>query len=266
MYDFHLHSQYSMDSKASMEDMVISAMEKNLKSICFTDHVDFDSGIQKIDFVFRTQDYFKNINKVKYRYKQDIEVLGGVEIGMQPHLFQRYESFIKNNPFDFVLMSIHGVNGKDISLDQFTKEKKPIDALLEYYNEMYTCVKGFNDFDILGHIDYIDRYFDDYSLIPKYEDYAYIVEDILKTLIEKGKGIEINTGGLRFGLDYSHPKINILKLYKKLGGEIITFGSDSHSPETIGYEYKACEKLLKELEFKYIHIFKNRKKFPINIL
>lgn len=266
MYDSHLHSEYSMDSNSSMEDMVKSAINKNLKSICFTDHVDFDSTVQKIDFAFRTQDYFRNINKVKYKNKQIIEILAGVEIGMQPHLFERYNSFIENNPFDFVIMAIHAVNGKDIGAKDFTLGKKPIDILIEYYKEMYDCIQGFDNFDVLGHIDYIDRYFHDFSLIPDFKNYAGIIEIILKMLIEKGKGIELNTSGMRYGLDYFHPKINILKLYQALGGEIITFGSDAHSPANIGYEYKTCEKLLKDLGFKYIYIYKNRKKFPINIL
>ena len=79
MYDFHLHSEYSIDSKTSMEMMVLGAIDKNLKSICFTDHVDFDSTAQGIDFVFRTSEYFKNIKQVKYKYMKDIEILAGVE-------------------------------------------------------------------------------------------------------------------------------------------------------------------------------------------
>ena len=90
MYDFHLHSEYSIDSKASMENMVLGAIEKNLKSICFTDHVDLDSTSKRLDFVFRTSDYFRNIKQVKYKYMKNIEILAGVEIGIQPHLFERY--------------------------------------------------------------------------------------------------------------------------------------------------------------------------------
>lgn len=266
MYDFHLHSEYSMDSSSSMEKMVVSAIKKNLKSICFTDHVDFDSTSQRIDFIFRAQDYFRNISKVKYKYKEDIEILAGVEIGMQAHLFERYNKFIESNFFDFVIMSIHAVDKKDIHADNFTKGQKPIDAVIKYYNDMYDCVKGFDNFDVLGHLDYIDRYFDSYSPMPKFKEYAYVVEDILKILIKKDKGIEVNTAGKRYGLDYFHPKNQILKLYKDLGGETITFGSDAHSPKSIGYKYRTCEKLLKELGFKYMHIFKDRKKFPINLL
>lgn len=265
MYDLHIHSQYSMDSTTDMEDNVIQAIKKNMKSICFTDHVDFESGLDNIDFVFRTSDYFREINRVKYKYKKDIEILAGVEIGIQPHLFERYNYFLNNNKFDFVLMSIHAVNGKDIYADKFTRDRIPIEALNEYYSDMLTCVQGFDNFNVLGHIDYIDRYFGSPEDIPPFAEYEDAVKKILKELIRKGKGIELNTSGLRQNLDYFHPKPSILKLYKSLGGEIITIGSDSHVAKTVGDEYKKVEKLLRELGFKYIHIFKEQKKFPINI-
>ncbi len=265
MYDFHLHSEYSIDSKTSMEDMVLGAIKNNMKSICFTDHVDFDSTSQRIDFVFRVSDYFRNIKQVKYKYMNQIEILAGVEIGIQPHLFEKYERFVEDNAFDFVLMSIHSVNKLDIHADGFTIGINPLDAIDQYYSDMQLCVKNFSNFDVLGHLDYIDRYFKDYSTIPKFDEYYHLVADVLRLLIDNGKGIEINTAGLRYGLGYFHPKMQILKLYKELGGEIITIGSDSHSPENIGYEYKNVEKILRDLGFKYIYIFKERKKFPINI-
>ena len=266
MYDFHLHSEYSIDSKTSMENMVLSAINKNFKSICFTDHIDFEANSLGIDFVFRTPDYLKNIKQVKYKYKNQLEILAGVEIGMQPHLANRYNSFIEEGVFDFVIMSVHTLDGLDISSDNYTKGKSPLEAIERYYNEMYLSISNFDNFDVLGHIDYIDRYFEDYSLIPKFDEYAHQVEEILKLLIQKGKGIEINTGGMRYGLSYYHPKLPILKMYKELGGEIITIGSDAHKPEDIGHDYKIVERMLKDLGFKYIHIFKERKKFPINIL
>ncbi len=95
-----------------------------MKSICFTDHVDYDITENRIDMDFRTSDYFRKVKQVKYKYKKDIEILAGVEIGMQPHLNKRYNELIENNPFDFVLMSIHSIEGKDIHLDNFTYNKK----------------------------------------------------------------------------------------------------------------------------------------------
>lgn len=265
MYDLHIHSQYSMDSTEDMEKIVIKAIEKNIKSMCFTDHIDFDSSLDGIDFVFRVSDYFRDINKVKYKYKKDIEILAGVEIGIQPHLYDRYNEFLDNNLFDFVLMSIHAVNKEDIYLDSFTKGRDPEEAILEYYNYMLTCVREFSNFDVLGHIDYIDRYFESKDDIPELEVYKDVLEEILKIIIEKGKGIELNTSGFRKKIGYFHPKLSILEMYRDLGGEIITIGSDAHIADTVGAEYKTAEKMLKDLGFKYIYIFKERKKFPINI-
>lgn len=265
MYDFHIHSEHSIDSKASMESMVKSAINKDLKSICFTDHVNFDSTSLKIDIGFREADYFRNIKQVKYKYANVIEILSGVEIGMQPHLFEKYNKFIEKNPFDFVIMSIHSINKTDLEKDGFLSNLKAIEILEKYYNDMLLCIKNYKNFDVLGIFDCIDKHFLNSSKIPNYEEYYTFVSEILKLLIKNEKGIELNTGGIISNPEYFHPKIEILNLYKELGGEIITIGSNAHKPENVGYEYRAAEKMLKDLGFKYMHIFKDRKKFPINI-
>lgn len=265
MYDYHVHSNYSMDCKFSLEDMTINAIENNLKSICFTDHIELEATENKIDILFHPHDYFKKVKRVKYKFINEIEVLAGVEIGLQPHLNKRYNKLIKENPFDFVLASIHSIKGKDIFVDDYLEKKNPLEAIIEYYNEIYLSINNFNNYDILGHIDLIDRYFYETEDLPSINEYIDLVEKILIKVIEEGKGIELNTSGIRYGLKYFHPKIEILNLYKKLGGEIITIGSDAHDPKYVGYKYKEGEKLLRDLGFKYIFIYKERKKYPINI-
>ena len=241
MYDFHIHSDFSIDSKYSMEDMVTEAINKNMKSICFTDHVEFEVTEKKLDLAFNTKDYFRKINQVKYN------------------------EFISQNPFDFVLMSMHSIEGKDMYLDNYLKDIKPIEGLVKYYESLYECVLNYNDYDVLGHLDVVDRYFPENTQLPPPKEYMYLIEDILKLVIKNGKGIELNTSGMRYHLKYFHPKTELLKLYKSLGGEIITMGSDAHEPAFLNYKYKEGEKLLKELGFKYIFLFKERKKFPIHI-
>ena len=241
MYDCHIHSDFSIDGKYLMEEMVLGAISKNMKSICFTDHIDFDVTENKIDFEFRPNDYFKKIKQVKYKYMDKIEILAGVEIGIQPHLYSRYNELDDKNPFDFVIASVHAIDGKDIHADNFTYNKKPLEALAIYYDYLYQSIKKYDNYDVIGHIDYIDRYFEDFSKIPDFKEYYTYVRKILELVIEQGKGIEINTAGIKYGLGYYHPKIEILKLYRSLGGEIITIGSDAHSPEFIGYEYKEVE-------------------------
>jgi histidinol-phosphatase (PHP family) len=254
MYDFHIHSNFSLDSKATMESIVKVALEKNFKTICFTDHVDLEATEERIDLLFRPLDYFRDINKVKYKYRDKIEILAGVEIGMQPGLEARYDSFIEENGFDFVIMSLHTINQKDIFHDYSSTELSSSEIISRYYDELLYCVKSYDNYDVVGHIDFIDRYIDDRDVIKRYDLY-----------MDKGKGIEVNTGGLRYRLNVPHPKPSILKLYKELGGDIITFGSDSHVAEHVGYEYKWTEKMLKDMGFRYIYLFRNRKKYPIQI-
>lgn len=265
MYDFHLHSNFSIDSKATMEEMVVSGIKGNLKGMCFTDHIDLDRDVKKTDVNFISKDYFKSISNLKHKYMDDIEIYSGIELGMQPELTKIYNNLVEINPLDFVIMSIHNIDGKDIYFDDFVNSLSPKEALKKYYDTMYICVKDFNNFDTLGHIDFIDRYFDDFSAIPKYEEFSLIIDNILKTLIDKGKGLEVNTAGLKYGLDYFHPKIQILNRYKDLGGEIITLGSDSHSPKYIGYEFFRTKEVLKKFGFNYISIFKERKMINIKI-
>lgn len=265
MYDFHLHSDFSMDAKSSIDSMCISAIEKNLKGICFTDHIDLDVTKNKLDFHFRTQDYLRDLKSAKYRYDGKLQVFSGLEIGMQSHLVENYDEIIQNGIFDFVIMSIHCLGENSEFIDEFLNSADTIIALELYYKTMYECVKVFDNYDVLGHIDFVDRYFIDKTHIPKYERVFPIIEKILKLIIEKGKGIEVNTASLRYGLDYLHPKLSILKLYKELGGEIITIGSDAHSPEFVGDNLDLAEKLVKSLGFKNIYIFKDRKKIPIKL-
>jgi len=265
MYDFHIHSEFSVDGKFAMGDFAEKAIEKDMKCICFTDHIDLETRKNKIDIGFIPSDYFKKAKQVKYNYKNRVEVLAGVEIGIKPELKKRYDEIINNNPFDFVILSVHSINEMDIHYDKFTSNKIPIDALNTYYDYMYQCIESYDNYDVLGHIDYIDRYFEDHNQLPKFNEYSNKVERILKSIISAKKGIEINTAGLRYGLEYFHPKMDILKLYKELGGEIITIGSDAHTPEHLNYEYENVRKLLKYLGFKNIFIFRERKKFPIFI-
>jgi len=118
------------------------------------------------------------------------------------------------------------------------------------------------NFDSLGHLDYIIRYLpDSVSLIKDYavRDYMDFIEEILRTLISRGQALEVNTAGLRKGLSFPHPKEEILRLYKELGGELLTLGSDAHYPKDVGADIKRCAELLKACGFKYYAAYKERK-------
>jgi len=265
MYDFHVHSSFSGDCKYPMEKMVKGAIEKNLKMISFTDHIDYEYGESQLDFAFETLDYLKEVKRLKSKFKQNIEVLSGIELGIQPHLGSKIPDLIDLNAFDFVIMSLHIVEGKEIHEGNFYKGKTSLQAYQGYYNDLLWSLESFDDFDVVGHLNIVERYGKYLDKILDIEEYQDVLINVLKKIISMEKGIEVNTSGIRYGMDSFLPGIEILKLYKSLGGEIITIGSDAHRPDDIGFGYRDVISLLREVGFKHICIFRNRKKQFIRI-
>ena len=133
-----------------------------------------------------------------------------------------------------------------------------MDAYREYFASEIENVRLTDSFDIYGHLDYAIRYCPDQSFVYRFEDYRDLLEVLLKLLVEKGKGIEINTSGIN-KIGFPHPHIETLKLYRQLGGEIITVGSDAHQKENIGSHFDKAEEQLRQIGFSYYTVFKERK-------
>ena len=146
-----------------------------------------------------------------------------------------------------------------IKYPEYFYDKTETEGYRLYFESILDNVTCIKDYDVYGHLDYVVRYGPSKSGNYIFKDYSDVFEAILKQIISDGKGIEINTGGLYKGLTFPHPKIEILKLYKELGGELITIGSDAHTPNYIGYGFDTAENLLKECGFKYYCTFKARK-------
>ena len=119
-------------------------------------------------------------------------------------------------------------------------------------------MKTFDNYSVYGHLDYVVRYGPNKNKYFDFNDYKDVFEEILRTIIRNGKGIEINTAGLRKNLGYPHPHKDILKMYKDLGGEIITIGSDAHRTQHVGYGFQDIPELLRELGFKWYTVFEGQ--------
>lgn len=89
-------------------------------------------------------------------------------------------------------------------------------------------------------------------------DYTDILDDILKMIIRKEKALEINSAGLKYGIGFAHPKMEILRRYRELGGELITIGSDAHAASELAYGFWNVYELLENLGYKYYYVYKNR--------
>ncbi len=253
MFDYHVHSKFSADCETPMERSIEKAIKIGLKEICFTDHIDYDYPDTSITFDFDLTKYDRMITQLQKNYAGRLQIKKGLEIGIQPHLLERYAKLIDKDTFDFVICSMHTTNKLDLHSGSFFKNKTIDEAYAAYYDELLFCVKHFKQYHILGHIDLVKRY--TRSEVGERNNFHDVLREIFKIIIPEGKGIELNTSGFRYGLTGGMPSEDILRLYKETGGEIITLGSDSHIEETIAFQFKESLDLLQRIGFRYLTTF-----------
>lgn len=259
LWDVHMHSQFSGDSDTPQDTMITSAIEKGLSGICFTDHLDIDYPDEPDLFLLDLPNYTASVLAMQEKYHDKLSVCLGIELGLQPHLANLHEDILTQYPFDFVIGSSHVVHGVDPYYPIFYKDREEKAAYREYFESILENIKSFDGFDVYGHIDYVVRYGPTKNENYDWKEYQDIIDEILKTLIAKGKGIELNTGGFKYGLGHPNPTEEIIRRYRELGGEIITIGADAHKPEHVAFDFKKVPDILKEAGFSYFTVFKQRK-------
>ena len=274
--DYHVHTAFSDDSDYAMEQVVQDAIAMGLDEICFTDHVDYGvktdwdapekmvyrkGGVGELaEMPLANVDYpayYKAFQEMQARYGDKISLKFGLEFGMQAHTIEKYEQLFARYPFDFILLSVHEVEDKEFWNQDFQRGRTQQEYNERYYAELLYLVQHYHDYSVLAHMDLITRY-DNAGTYP-FERLKPILTEILKTVIADGKGIEVNTSSHRYGLADLTPSREILKLYRELGGRILTIGSDSHKPEHLGAFMDETKQELKALGFKEFCTFDKMK-------
>lgn len=252
--DTHIHSlKFSGDAVSSMDEMCRGAMAKGLKRICFTEHVDFDPHYDD-SIPFDAEKYKRAIEMARERYGGQLEILKGIEVG-EAHIYPKeYEKVLQGDVYDVVIASVHyvilpmgihwtGNDGK--SIFQYA-----VDRIYHRYYEDLLAVARLGGFDVLGHFDYPKRYLK----CDAAED--ALIAEILDRVVKNGSVIEINTSPLRKGCAETSPGKKILEMYKDVGGQRLTVGSDAHRDVDIAADFDSAFKLTEGFTAGY---FKNRK-------
>ena len=261
--DYHVHTNFSDDSNMYIRDLIKAAKKKNIGEICITDHLEPDDldGDSIEPLKKYTKKYFEEIKEISMK-KDYPKIKIGVELGLSRKTLNKSSEYIKAHSYDFVLASLHEVNGVEVNDRGFYRSITAEEAYRLYLEEMYYCLENYNDFDCFGHLDLIRRYvkrFKGKNEIIFTSELKPLIDDILKLIIDKGKGIELNTSGYRYGLLTPLPPFEILKRYRELDGEIITIGSDAHSEEEVGDKIQHAHGLLLEAGFECFYTYEGRK-------
>ena len=261
-YDYHTHTCFSEDSEAPVDSMIQGAIAKGICELAITDHYDPDYPDPEYDFIPDFPEYHKMLTEKQAEYAGKIKIVKGLEIGLQEGALDETPTMEKALaaanafPYDFLIGSFHCFCGYDLYTADYSKmEEKQV--LPDFYTHMYNCLKAYKNYDIVGHFNVVDRY------VPFELDYSNcmdIVEAILKMIIEDGKGIELNTSSFRYGMgERTHASSEILTMYREMGGEIVTMGSDAHKPEDLADHFDRAREILTGHGFRYFATFEDRK-------
>lgn len=257
--DCHTHSAFSSDSEESLENQVLAAVNKGLKTLCITEH--FDPDYPDGEFRLDTPAYKAEFERLRGAYSDKIELLFGVELGLLDYLGDTLTEYTAAYPFDFVIGSSHLIeeNGRlyDPYFPEYFENHTDHNGVVRYFESILANIRAFGGFDVYGHLDYIVRYTKAKAYSPA--EHAEIIDEILKLLLKMGKGIELNTAGLKYGLGWAHPHPEILRRWRELGGELITVGSDAHRAEHIAYDFDTAREILIAAGFNSYAVFRNRK-------
>ena len=255
MYDFHMHSRVSFDGHDTGEVLAKAALAAGLKEICFTDHLDYDPLEQMGCMAFDTASYNAEYDHLAL---PGLKIRRGMEFGMTVDNAELFKQDLQRRPFDFVLGSIHFVDDLDVYFEPWWRGKTVFQAERRYLEATLECVRIHDDFDVLAHLTYIAKTHCHPAPRPvPYVEHREIIDEILRTLAAKGKGLEMNTSGVDRCGGFL-PTADYFRRFKELGGEIVTIGSDAHRADRVGqYSFEACD-ILKDI-FGYVCTFEDRK-------
>ena len=255
MFDFHMHTTVSYDGHNSPEEMALASKAAGLKEICFTDHLDYILSRHEEKMAYSVEEYNAAHDGVAV---PGLTIRHGAEVGLTHWNKEIVEQDLSLRHYDFVIGSLHFVDEEDPYFPPYWQGKTVAFAEQSFFEETLKCVQLHDDFDVLGHLTYISKV-RAHPAPRKVElnSYRDVVEEILKALAAKGKGIEVNTSGVDRVGDFL-PGAEYLQLFRSLGGEIVTIGSDAHAIDRVGQYAPEALAMLKDI-FGYVCTVQDRK-------
>jgi histidinol-phosphatase (PHP family) len=239
-----------------MAAMCEAAIARGIREVAFTDHVDF--GPADPPGYFRPSEYLADIKMCRARYGDRLTIRSGAELG-DPHLFSKQaQAALDMGEFDFVIGSAHYAEGLQVAWEASFFEQ-PLRQAYEAYFRQVAHLAAEGEFDVLGHLDLVKR--DAHKFGKSYDGpgpYAGLIRAALRSVVERGKGIEINTSALYKGYPEPCPSLEILCWYRDLGGEILTIGSDAHIPDHVGSCFEVALEMARATGFTRLARFEQR--------
>jgi histidinol-phosphatase (PHP family) len=254
--DYHIHSDFSADCKATMEAMCHGAVRVGIAEIGFTEHYDLHPDEKPRDWL-RLEPWLAELERCRVQFGGVLRIRAGIEIG-EPHLFQaETAAMLARAPFDYAIGSLHWV-GRESVFDKGYFRRPAEEAFRAYFEELERMTRT-GGFEVLGHFDVPVR--TAFGVYGGYDprDYESMMRPVLRNCIEHGIALDINTSAMRRQAQVLMPGVEILRWYAQMGGERVTLGSDAHRLEEVGMHLEAAMHAAGEAGLRFLTRFDRRR-------
>ncbi len=259
--DLHIHTKFSKDSKEDPEKYLVLSLERGIEYLGFSDHIDLDP-VDKDYGYYKYDEAFSSYKELNDSFGDKLHFLFAAEVTYQPGLEESIGNAINGHPYDYVIGSVHRLQGFTISGLKgigYFEGKDEFTAYNKYFEEVLKMAQT-DFFQIVGHLDVIKRYGATFYGAFDASKYSRIIQKILLTTVEKNMVIEINSSGFRQGVGEQYPSKKILEMYRDIGGREIIIGSDAHTVNNFGaYLDEAVKNALSVYDFDVITFDKKKK-------
>lgn len=266
MFDLHIHTLHSVDSKQTIDEVCESAVQKGLQGIAICDHVDMWFS-EKLNTPAAIRDCIEDVRRARAAYGDRLEILQGMEMAEYLYDPENADRILGLGDLDVILGSVHSVAFEEID-DSYSRidfssmpEEKIVRFMKKYFFHISEMIEK-TDFDVLSHLTCPLRYINGkYKRNIDVQIFRKEILDIFSRIIEKDIPLEINTSGVGSFYDRYMPDTALIRTYQDMGGKLITLASDAHVPQNVGNAFSATKEMLQDIGFDGYCIFRKRKLF-----
>lgn len=255
--NLHTHSVFS-DGKSTLEENVLSAIEKGMCSLGFSDHSFTACDVSYCMMPEQYDAYLKEIARLKAVYADRIPLYAGLELDAY--------SECDREQFDYLIASVHYLvlDGVCHPIDHSAQQQRTcmaqgfggdVLAMAKAYYDLLTAHVEKVKPTFVGHFDVITKF----SLMPEEDPrYLQIAGEALERVLKTCPYIEMNTGAISRGVrTVPYPQVQLLEILRDNGGEVV-LGSDSHHRDNLIFGFDACVQTLKMMNIDHISVFNGK--------
>ncbi|MCL6459723.1 MAG: histidinol-phosphatase [Gorillibacterium sp.] len=263
IFDMHTHNARCGHATGCIRDYIEAAIVGGLSVIGISDHAPYfaQQAEQPAPAIAMAKSqftgYISEVLELRAEYKDQIEVLLGVESDFYPKHADVYRAIFDQYPFDYIIGSVHQTRD---GLSVFNKNRwnnlnkfQQVQVKDDYYRLIAESAQS-GMFQILGHIDAMKGYYPEFSAIP-----SKALDEALRIIGEVGVAIEVNTSGKTKDVGGWYPSDEILER-AHYHGVSITFGSDAHVSSRVGDDFHLVERKLREIGYKEWIFFRQKER------